>query len=603
MEKVNKDNTEELIFFLGAGASIKAGLSDVFKLTNDFKLWLQSQDYKDELSTINQIIDIILEWKNNHGDKEPVDLEFLLETIERLERTFYDVLPQFFINNDLKIKDDNVKYLQNKLLSQLIRKFIQIKCYDIKTYDYYVPLNKFISNYKPIKIFTTNYDLIIELFCSRYKIKYSDRFEGSEWNVKGGNLTDYDLLLHKLHGSINWYRTEEGNYFKNLQKNLEVKIELSTGEDAVPLILYPGKKLEYIEPTLELLEILKNSLRIVNCCLIVGYAFKDDHISKLFRYSAKINKKLILFLIDPDAHRIYYDKLLVHNDQEFIHGFRYIGFTEGFNREIPTELENKVIRLPYKFEQIFPKLLMYHENLKRGLSYERIITQTSGMINPLVGFPTDNSLTSFITLIDCLECFLECEYFDKINEIIDQRTEGWDSLISEIAKVSHENQKLFIIYDILLKSLLNNWLGYEKQKFRNNFNKFVIITNKNLEITLHNNTVGLTLEIGQNKLDSYFGYNLYSFLERQCIEYTKITEINISEILKEIQVIKNRFERWQNGDMLLNEYIEIYVKDKPTVYLKIQELLNKLKSTTDQSEVESYNNKIKEIIIEIEGLK
>lgn len=115
--------------------------------------------------------------------------------------------------------------------------------------------------------------------------------------------------------------------------------------------------------------------------------------------------------------------------------------------------------------------------------------------------------------------------------------------------------------------------------------------------------MGLTFEIGQNKLDSYFGYNLYSFLERQCIEYTKITEINISEILKEIQVIKNRFERWQNGDMLLNEYIEIYVKDKPTVYLKIQELLNKLKSTTNQSEVESYNNKIKEIIIEIEGLK
>ena len=63
MEKVTKDNTEELIFFLGAGASIKAGLSDVVKLTNDFKLWLQSQDYKDELSTINQIIDIILEWK------------------------------------------------------------------------------------------------------------------------------------------------------------------------------------------------------------------------------------------------------------------------------------------------------------------------------------------------------------------------------------------------------------------------------------------------------------------------------------------------------------------------------------------------------------
>lgn len=88
-----------------------------------------------------------------------------------------------------------------------------------------------------------------------------------------------------------------------------MKIELHTNENAVPLILYPGKKLEYIEPTLEMLNILKKSLLNVKYCFIIGYAFKDEHILKLFLYAANKNLELVLFLISPSAHAIYYEKL------------------------------------------------------------------------------------------------------------------------------------------------------------------------------------------------------------------------------------------------------------------------------------------------------
>ncbi len=182
-----------------------------------------------------------------------------------------------------------------------------------------------------------------------------------------------------------------------------------TGENAVPLILYPGKKLEYIEPTLELLEQLKKTLARVKCCFAVRYKFGDDHIAKLFRYSASRNPDLVVLLITPFAHAIYYEKLKRHRDEEFPHEFTHEGFKrKGFNTTIPTALEGRTICLPYKFQNIFPSLLDYYENLKRGLRIESMISRVKGKVDPLTLYGSDSSL------MDSLECYLNCEYFDRI---------------------------------------------------------------------------------------------------------------------------------------------------------------------------------------------
>lgn len=89
----------------------------------------------------------------------------------------------------------------------------------------------------------------------------------------------------------------------------------------VPFILYPGKKLEYSESGIDTLVELKKQLRHIKHVFIIGYSFKDDHITRLFQYAAKRNRKLILFLVSPSAYQIYDKELKFYRDERFIESF------------------------------------------------------------------------------------------------------------------------------------------------------------------------------------------------------------------------------------------------------------------------------------------
>ncbi len=66
---------------------------------------------------------------------------------------------------------------------------------------------------------------------------------------------------------------------------------------------------------------LKGELDHVNYAIIIGYSFKDDHFAKMFRYAARRNANLDVFLIGPDAHRIYHEILKRDIDIDFQHGY------------------------------------------------------------------------------------------------------------------------------------------------------------------------------------------------------------------------------------------------------------------------------------------
>ena len=55
----------------------------------------------------------------------------------------------------------------------------------------------------------------------------------------------HGMRVYKLHGSITWWRTEEGDYKSIPIIHANQVITLSSGKPAIPLIVYPGKKLEY----------------------------------------------------------------------------------------------------------------------------------------------------------------------------------------------------------------------------------------------------------------------------------------------------------------------------------------------------------------------
>src|SRR5215218_5199090 len=103
-----------IIFFLGAGASVPAGLKTVVQLTDYFKVWLKDNNPNSNYySIIEKIIEKIKDFKNNDineasetKDNYKVDIETLLETVERLEDYNKDIISVFVNDSNLIFDED-----------------------------------------------------------------------------------------------------------------------------------------------------------------------------------------------------------------------------------------------------------------------------------------------------------------------------------------------------------------------------------------------------------------------------------------------------------------------------------------------------------------
>ena len=136
------------------------------------------------------------------------------------------------------------------------------------------------------QLFTTNYDLCFEMAAGKQGLVVIDGFSFTEPRFFDPRFFLYDIVrrpiggeeigtplegvfhLYKLHGSVNWLRTETGN------------IEVSN--DPPPesaAIIYPVKgkyQQSYIQPHLEIMSRYLDTLREPNTCLIVvGFGFNE----------------------------------------------------------------------------------------------------------------------------------------------------------------------------------------------------------------------------------------------------------------------------------------------------------------------------------------
>src|SRR6185437_16935842 len=96
----------KIIFFLGAGASIPAGINGVVGLVDDYKKNLKTISESD-FNIIDKITAMLSEWIAEQKLDRQVDIELVLETIERLENKEKDIILKFydngrFIFDDLK---------------------------------------------------------------------------------------------------------------------------------------------------------------------------------------------------------------------------------------------------------------------------------------------------------------------------------------------------------------------------------------------------------------------------------------------------------------------------------------------------------------------
>jgi hypothetical protein len=580
----NKISINDVIFFLGAGASVKAGLKTMVQLTDYFQdYWLKVRDPNPyHLKFVEELIKKIQDFRNykvknqlsNKETDNKVDIETLLETIERLEEYDDDIISAFVKNNNLIWKNKQIEILRKKELSKEIKKFIKTTFIDdMKSVDYLKPLINF-NNIKPLNVFSTNYDLTIENLCSLYNFSYTDGFN-QKWDKElfFNSKEHKDLNIFKLHGSVNWYGTKVGEYFSIPIKTKDMDIRSVSGYIGTPLILYPGNKFKYVEPILDILVILKDMLLKAKCCFIIGYSFRDDHIRKLFHYTARNNKQLIIFIVSPDAHNIYNEKLTYYLNEQTI---------DKEISPIPSDLEDRVILLPYKFEKILPNLRQYYENLEKGLRYDSLIYDSKEIGEPLninqnprhkneIHIIDENSPISYEELLNItdikksLDYYSKCEYFKRCEEII-KDSEGWDKVLRDDLRFS---------LSLLLRFVLN-YLGSNNQRYYSLFRNIIELKREKLIPETNSDSIYMYYKINEsgNPLNSSDAQELFKELKQIIHQFVKKSNQNIFELEGLINSWLRILIKWQNNSIGLKWYKDNYIKTENQEHFS--KLINKV---------------------------
>lgn len=163
-----------------------------------------------------------------------------------------------------------------------------------------------------LKLFTTNYDLCFERAAGLQGLIINDGFSYTQPRIFDPRFFGYDIVrrsrvttehgdylegffhLLKLHGSVNWARSNDG---KIEEKN--------DPEPSEACLIYPAKgkyQQSYIQPHLELISQYLASLREPNTCLIVtGFGLNDDHLSEPILAAVKTNPRFRLVVTDFKA--------------------------------------------------------------------------------------------------------------------------------------------------------------------------------------------------------------------------------------------------------------------------------------------------------------
>jgi len=172
------------------------------------------------------------------------------------------------------------------------------------------------------RVFTTNYDLVIEKALDELGYPYIDGFSGTvdrrlNLAVYGLDFHRVDtttqsvlaraegtLYLHKVHGSLNWQSSTDKDRVTGLE-SLEVKHRNTLQSDGDMVLIYPtsakeGDTLAY--PYSDLLRLLGDAVQQEDTAVIVaGYGFADPHINRLLLRSLATNSALNILVADPFA--------------------------------------------------------------------------------------------------------------------------------------------------------------------------------------------------------------------------------------------------------------------------------------------------------------
>lgn len=156
----------------------------------------------------------------------------------------------------------------------------------------------------PAEIFTPNYDLLFEQALEQHPLPHFDGFVGSREPWFDLSSIEHDAIparwtrLWKLHGSINWEKSEETVNGNKITRVVRVTREAAAGK----VMIFPSH-LKYDQsrrmPYLAMLDRLRaffhgrDAPRLVLC----GYSFLDDHLNEVLLDGLRGNRNAQCFAL------------------------------------------------------------------------------------------------------------------------------------------------------------------------------------------------------------------------------------------------------------------------------------------------------------------
>jgi len=274
---------QHLVLLAGSGCSLNAGGPSMEDLWNA----VVGNPPSNEIEKIA---------KSMHFNLDDKNIEKFLSTVESFLSIKEDMTLRTFLNEAQKrILDKCSDFLSTAKISShetLLHRLSRRRTRDQR-----------------LRVFTTNYDLCFERAASgigcvaidgftfiaprQYDPRYFDYdiIRRPRLGDDNGNFLEGVFLLYKLHGSVNWERTENGIF------------EIEKPDPQKACLIYPasGKyQQSYSQPYIESIAQYLASIREPNTCvLVIGFGFNDDHLSGPLLYAVQSNPHLRLIIVDP----------------------------------------------------------------------------------------------------------------------------------------------------------------------------------------------------------------------------------------------------------------------------------------------------------------
>jgi SIR2-like domain len=291
----------EIIFLLGAGASIEAEIPGSIEMIRDIENFIKTKNDWEEFSKLYNYIKSSIyhgEGINGRFDREVnYNIEKLANTLSEIDKKEEHIIYPFVASWDKRLSElaghdfGNISKFKQKILVQL-QTWI---CRDeYNKASYYKKMMEFRDDYQfPLRIFTLNYDLCIEETCTHSKIEtgFDDRsiLDLSRFNTDEGEQGNIDIFLYKLHGSINWY--EESGDVKCTRSPRGIS------HDKMEIIFGTTQKFRYKEPYLTALTSFKVFTSTSKLIVVIGYSFADEHINYILKNTLSLNSDTKILVV------------------------------------------------------------------------------------------------------------------------------------------------------------------------------------------------------------------------------------------------------------------------------------------------------------------